>query len=138
MSPQQAMPADQISRHIKKLQKRIGELQAVNIDNPARALKAFEGLELHPEIDRAAGQLYRDGHYANAIEDAVKALNTLVRLQTGVEQDGARSCSMSSAPKIRSCSSTRLPTRATAMSNWGSCNFSAVPSQVYEILERTR
>ena len=30
-------------------------------------------MELHPEIERAAGKLYRDGHYTNAIEDAVKA-----------------------------------------------------------------
>jgi hypothetical protein len=40
-----------------------------------RALRAYEGLDLHPEIERAAGELYRGGHYANAIEDSVKALN---------------------------------------------------------------
>ena len=53
-----------------------------------KAQRAIEGLDLHPEIAHAAGQLYRDGHYANSIEDAVKALNNLVRLRTGVEQDG--------------------------------------------------
>jgi len=46
-------------------------------------LKAYEGLELHPEIDRAASGLYRDGHYPNAILDAVKSLNGLVRLRSG-------------------------------------------------------
>lgn len=53
-----------------------------------RAKRAIDGLELHAEIERAAGQLYRNGHYANAVEDAVKALNALVRLRSGVEQDG--------------------------------------------------
>jgi uncharacterized protein (TIGR02391 family) len=54
----------------------------------ARALRAYEGLALHPEIERAAGALYRDGHYANSIEDAVKALNGVVRLRSDLELDG--------------------------------------------------
>ncbi|MFA4941150.1 MAG: TIGR02391 family protein [Patescibacteria group bacterium] len=54
-----------------------------------KTLKAYEGLELHPAIERAAGQLFHDGHYANAIEDSVKALNALVRLNSGIEdKDG--------------------------------------------------
>ena len=53
-----------------------------------RPLRAYEGLDLHPEISRAASDLYRDGHYANAIEDAVKAINALVRMRSGVELDG--------------------------------------------------
>jgi uncharacterized protein (TIGR02391 family) len=43
---------------------------------------------LHPEIARAASELYRHEHYANAIEDAVKALNDLVRMRSGEELDG--------------------------------------------------
>jgi hypothetical protein len=31
-------------------------------------------LALHPEIALAASKLYRDGHYANAVEASVKAL----------------------------------------------------------------
>ncbi len=55
-----------------------------------KALKAYEGLELHPDIEHAAGNLFRDGHYANAIEDAVKALNARVRLRSGVDdKDGS-------------------------------------------------
>lgn len=53
-----------------------------------RPIRAYSNLDLHPEIARAASDLYRDGHYANAIEDAVKALNGLVRLRSGVELDG--------------------------------------------------
>jgi uncharacterized protein (TIGR02391 family) len=55
----------------------------------SRVLRAFDGLNLHSEIERAAGKLYRDGHYANAIEDAVKALNDLVRLRSGKQIGGA-------------------------------------------------
>jgi uncharacterized protein (TIGR02391 family) len=55
----------------------------------ARILKTYQGLDLHPEIARAANDLYRDGHYANAVLDAVKALNAFVRLRSGIEdRDG--------------------------------------------------
>jgi uncharacterized protein (TIGR02391 family) len=55
----------------------------------SKALRAYEGLELHPDIEHAAGKLFRDGHYANAIEDAVKALNARVRQRSGIEdRDG--------------------------------------------------
>jgi uncharacterized protein (TIGR02391 family) len=53
-----------------------------------RAIRAYSNLDLHPEIARAASELYRDGHYANAIEDAVKALNGLVRMRSGEALDG--------------------------------------------------
>jgi uncharacterized protein (TIGR02391 family) len=60
-------------------------------DTGARILQAYENLELHPEITSAASKLYKDGHYANAIEDAVKALNNLVRLRSGVDNlDGSK------------------------------------------------
>jgi uncharacterized protein (TIGR02391 family) len=59
-------------------------------DAPAdRAIRAYSNLDLHPEIARAASDLCRHGHYANAIEDAVKALNGLVRMRSGKELDGA-------------------------------------------------
>lgn len=58
---------------------------------PAKALRAYEGLELHTVIDDAASSLYRTGHYANAIEDAVKALNAYVRMRSGVDNlDGVK------------------------------------------------
>lgn len=67
----------------------IEELQDAGLTSTGKTLKAYEGLELHPAIEKAAGQLFRDGHYANAIEDSVKALNALVRLYSGVDdKDG--------------------------------------------------
>ena len=56
----------------------------------SRALRAYEGLQLHSEIARAVSQLYRDGHYANAVETSVKTLNNLVRLRSGLEFDGTQ------------------------------------------------
>lgn len=64
------------------------KLSDAEIDSSSRTLKAYEGLNLHPEIAQASSELYRNGHYANAIEDAVKALNGLVRLRSGQDGDG--------------------------------------------------
>lgn len=57
-------------------------------ETSARSIRAYGGLDLHPEIARAASKLYKDGHYANAVEASVKALNGLVRLRSGLEYDG--------------------------------------------------
>jgi uncharacterized protein (TIGR02391 family) len=57
-------------------------------DGPSKAIRAYNGLDLHPEISRASSILYLDGHYANAVEASVKALNGLVRLRSGLEHDG--------------------------------------------------
>lgn len=54
----------------------------------SKAIKAYQGLKLHPEIEKVASQLFLDGHYAHAIEDSVKALNNLVRLKSGLLDDG--------------------------------------------------
>lgn len=64
------------------------ELRPPPEDAGARPLRAYAEMDLHRAIDDAAGQLYRDGHFANAIEDAVKALNNLVRLRSGKDVDG--------------------------------------------------
>lgn len=64
------------------------ELEDAGVSGSGRALRAYEGLELHSEIERAVGQLYRDGHYAEAVEKAVKVLNGLVRVRSGEEIDG--------------------------------------------------
>lgn len=55
-----------------------------NIESPAsRARRAFDALDLHPAIGRAAIKLFHDGHYANAVEDACKALDGLVQDKSG-------------------------------------------------------
>lgn len=64
-----------------------------------RAIRAYSNLDLHPEIARAASGLYHDGHYANAIEDAVKALNALVRLRSRIELDGVALMQTAFSPK---------------------------------------
>ncbi len=73
---------DQAARTLTESLEDLGETAT------GRALRAYDGLDLHPEIASAAGDLYRGGHYANAVEDAVKALNDLVRLRSGHSADG--------------------------------------------------
>ena len=77
--------------HLETIKKGfLEELGDAGLTSAGKTLKAYEGLELHPEIERAVDNLYRDGHYANAVEDATKALNALVRMRSGVEdKDGS-------------------------------------------------
>ena len=76
------------------------DIEDAGIGGVSRPLRAYEGLDLHPAIERAAGQLYRDGHYASAIENSVKALNALVRLHSGIEdRDGSALMEFVFSPK---------------------------------------
>jgi uncharacterized protein (TIGR02391 family) len=77
-----------LNQAIASLQEKLEEIGEPSNDPTSKALRAYEGLDLHPEIVRAASKLYKDGHYANAIEDSVKALNGLVRMRSGLELDG--------------------------------------------------
>jgi uncharacterized protein (TIGR02391 family) len=77
------------SQIVKTAIERLQERQADSEQDDASAiLRAYEGLDLHHEIARAASDLYRDGHYSNAIRDAVIALNDLVRLRSSDSRDG--------------------------------------------------
>ena len=75
-------------------------LEDAGVSGPMKPIKAYEGLELHPVIARAASNLYKDGHYANAVEDAVKALNALVRMNSGIDdRDGTQLMETVFSPK---------------------------------------
>jgi uncharacterized protein (TIGR02391 family) len=79
-----------LQQAIRSFKEKLADLGSESSDDDpvAKILRAYEGLDLHPEIARAASELFHNGHYANAIEDAVKALNQLVRLRSGQEADG--------------------------------------------------
>jgi uncharacterized protein (TIGR02391 family) len=87
--------------HLESIKKLfLEELGDAGLTSSGKTLKAYEGLELHPAIERATGQLYRDGHYANAIEDGVKALNNLIRMNSGIEdKDGTALMEFVFSPK---------------------------------------
>lgn len=52
-------------------------------ESPAnRARRAFGDLDLHPEIAEAVTNLFEGGHYANAVEDACKVLDGLVKIRS--------------------------------------------------------
>lgn len=52
-------------------------------ESPAsKARRAFGDIDLHPEIVRACGGLFKDGHYAEAVESACKVLDMLVKMRS--------------------------------------------------------
>jgi uncharacterized protein (TIGR02391 family) len=61
---------------IKRLEEKREDLGS---DTTARVRSAFEGLDLHPRIASVCVDLYRDGHYRNAVADAAVALVNYVK-----------------------------------------------------------
>ena len=61
---------------VARLKEKQEEIQQ---DATARVRSSFEGLDLHPRIAAASAELYRDGHYRNAVLDASLALLNLVK-----------------------------------------------------------
>lgn len=59
------------------------KLHDVGESPEGRVVRAFGELDIHPEMERAVGKLFRDGHYANAVEDACKVLDALVKMRSG-------------------------------------------------------
>ena len=76
---------------IKELIKWLEEKRSdLGLDPSARARTAFEGMNFHPRIGDVCRDLYRDGHYAQAIFDASKALINFVKERSGRHDlDGA-------------------------------------------------
>ena len=54
---------------------------------------------LHPFIMQGCSQLYRDGHYAQAVEEAAKAVFQYIRNVTGLAGDGASLVQAAFTPK---------------------------------------
>lgn len=72
---------------IARLEEKQGEFR---VDPAARARTAFDGLELHSRIAEACVELYRDGHYRNAVLDACLALEDYVKQKSCCrDRDGA-------------------------------------------------
>ena len=67
------------------------KLQDLGETPAGHAVHAFGELDLHPDIERAAGELFRNGHYANAVEDACKVLDSLVKSRSGRSDIGGTS-----------------------------------------------
>jgi len=88
---------------IEKLNTIAGKLETLEQDDeipadPTKPLKAglpADGLmlayldHLHPYIARGCGQLYRDGHYSQAVSESTKAVFQYLRDISGLSGDGA-------------------------------------------------
>jgi uncharacterized protein (TIGR02391 family) len=60
-----------------------GERAKLGQGKDDRVRSAFDGLDLHPRIAAACGDLYRDKHYAEAVLGAFLALETFVQEKAG-------------------------------------------------------
>jgi len=88
---------------IQKLDQIIGRLQTMDQDeivpdDPSKPMRPGLSADrimlvyldhLHSFIERGCSQLYRDGHYAQAVEEASKAVFQYIRNATGLTTDGA-------------------------------------------------
>jgi uncharacterized protein (TIGR02391 family) len=65
---------------LKALEDRLEEARADRHgDSTARVRSTFDGLDLHPRVASAARDLYRDGHYKQAVLEASIALVNYVK-----------------------------------------------------------
>jgi uncharacterized protein (TIGR02391 family) len=48
-----------------------------------RALECFDNLDIHPEIKKVSRKLFVDKHYAQAILEAFKKINNMVKIKSG-------------------------------------------------------
>ncbi|MBE0582664.1 MAG: TIGR02391 family protein [Desulfofustis sp.] len=88
---------------IQKLDQIIGRLQSIEqedeiLEDPTQPIRPGVGVDylilgylshLHPFISGGCSQLFIDGHYAQAVEEAAKAVFQYIRNKTGLSGDGA-------------------------------------------------
>lgn len=58
------------------------------IEPSSPVMKTFGALNIHPDVAAACERLVEDGYYANAVEDACKALHHLVQTKSGRTASG--------------------------------------------------
>ena len=101
--------ADGIPETISLLQNLVANLEEQQdeqqTDPAARARTAFAGLDLHPRIRDVSEELYRDGHYRNAILDSAVALVNYVK-------EKSRRHDLDGAPLMRAVFSRNSPVLA--------------------------
>ena len=98
---------------IQKLDQIIGRLQMMDPnevvpDDPSQPVRLGLGADrimlvyldhLHPFIAHGCSQLYLDGHYAQAVEEASKAVSEYIRKATGLTTDGVALAQTAFSPK---------------------------------------
>ena len=98
---------------MQKLDQIIGRLQTMDPaevvpDDPSQPMRPGLGADrlvlayldhLHSFIARGCTQLYRDGHYAQAVEEASKAVSEYIRHATGLTTDGVALAQTAFSPK---------------------------------------
>jgi len=58
------------------------KIESTPEDPSTRAKRTLAELNIHPELIKGMGKLFQDGHYANAVEDACKILESFVKMRS--------------------------------------------------------
>jgi len=71
----------------------IGDWRDISItprpkDHPESPTYLFDSMQFHPKVIEASRELFKDGHYRDAIFRAFIEVNNFVKLKTGLELDG--------------------------------------------------
>ncbi len=62
-------------------------------------LELFDAVVTHPLLTSATRQLFADGHYARAVEQGFKAVNSVVKKRTGFADEGRPLMERAFSPK---------------------------------------
>ena len=73
----------------------LGNLDAMDPDSALEASVGSDSMlpyldQLHERVVKASAQLFRDGHYPEAVEAAIKSVFQFIRDRTGLTGDGAK------------------------------------------------
>lgn len=74
-------------------------------------LDLFDVFVTHPLLTSATRQLFADGHYARAVEQGFKAVNSVVRQRTGLADEGRPLMERAFSPKAPKLAVNDLKTR---------------------------
>lgn len=72
----------------RSLRAGLGPARSLGPVSPLSHLDLFDMLITHPELVEVARPLFRDGYFARAVEEGLKALTSYVRNLSGLHYDG--------------------------------------------------
>ena len=105
------MNSEVLLRAARGLELAAGVSAAQRVTAGAEPLAIFDVLVTHPLLTNATRQLFADGHYARAVEQGFKAVNSVVKERTGFADEGRPLMERAFSPKGPKLAVNGLKTR---------------------------